>query len=339
MFLLDTESKHTDYYRSKQEFLSAYGFYDKYDPPLIPEYDSQSLKANLANLRMLLLEMTDGCNLTCKYCGYRELYGNYDTRKNKSQTFENIKGLIDYLAVLWKSPLNVSYNNVLTIGFYGGEPLLSIELIKKTIEYIELLNITGLSFNYNMTTNAYLLDKCMDFLVEKKFHLLLSLDGNEINNSYRVNHRGEDTFTKVLENTKLLQQSYPDYFRENVRFNSVLHNNNSVEDIYLFFKKTFDKIPAIAELNTNGVAKDKKQEFFEMYKNKLQSTEEAKECEGLKDDKFGIDPDITNLSYMIDAFTTNTFESYTDLFVDASKQKYIPTGTCPPMKRKLFFDS
>lgn len=56
-----------------------------------PTYPVQSLKENLANLRQLLIEVTDGCNLACKYCGYGELYGNYDARNNKKQTFDNVK--------------------------------------------------------------------------------------------------------------------------------------------------------------------------------------------------------------------------------------------------------
>jgi uncharacterized protein len=42
------------------------------------------------------------------------------------------------------------------------------------------------------------------------------------------------------------------------------------------------------------------------------------------------------LSHFIDAFTSNTFQSYTDLFINESKQKFIPTGTCKPFKRKIF---
>ena len=63
----------------------------------IPTYSPLKLEKNLANLNHLLIEVTDGCNLACKYCGYGELYGNYDKRTNRNNTFENVKTLIDYL--------------------------------------------------------------------------------------------------------------------------------------------------------------------------------------------------------------------------------------------------
>lgn len=124
--------------------------------------------------------------------------------------------------------MNVSYNNEIGISFYGGEPLIAIDLIKEIILYIESLNIKSLSFSYYMTTNSYLLDKYMSFLVEKQFHLLLSLDGNKVSNSYRVTKRNNSSFEKVYENICLLNKKYPEFFKTNVEFNSVLHNRNSV---------------------------------------------------------------------------------------------------------------
>jgi predicted nucleic-acid-binding Zn-ribbon protein len=38
----------------------------------------------LANLSQLVFEVTDACNLKCKYCGYGEFYNDYDSRGNKN---------------------------------------------------------------------------------------------------------------------------------------------------------------------------------------------------------------------------------------------------------------
>ena len=35
------------------------------------------------HLRQLVFEVTDRCNLKCKYCGYGELYCSYDERKSR----------------------------------------------------------------------------------------------------------------------------------------------------------------------------------------------------------------------------------------------------------------
>ena len=33
---------------------------------------------SLANLRQVTFEVTDACNLKCKYCGYGEFYDDYE---------------------------------------------------------------------------------------------------------------------------------------------------------------------------------------------------------------------------------------------------------------------
>ena len=38
---------------------------------------------NLANLPQLVFEVTDACNLKCKYCAYGEFYDDFDERENK----------------------------------------------------------------------------------------------------------------------------------------------------------------------------------------------------------------------------------------------------------------
>lgn len=65
-----------------------------------------------------------------------------------------------------------------------------MKLVKETIAYIESLNLPSLIFNYNTTTNAMLLDRYMDYLVEKNFSILISLDGNEVQSAYRVDKHG-----------------------------------------------------------------------------------------------------------------------------------------------------
>lgn len=52
------------------------------------------VKHNILNLKNLVFEVTDACNLRCKYCGFSELYEGYDERKNAFLTFEKAKVLI-----------------------------------------------------------------------------------------------------------------------------------------------------------------------------------------------------------------------------------------------------
>ena len=132
---------------------------------------------------------------------------------------------------------------------------MNMPFIEEAVKYIEDLGLSRKVF-YSMTTNAMLLDRYMDYLVENDFHLLISLDGDKEGHGYRVDKSGNNSFDRVIRNVKQLQNRYPDYFRSNVNFNAVLHNRNSVQSIYRFIKSQFDKTPSISELNNSGIRPD-----------------------------------------------------------------------------------
>lgn len=310
--------------------------HDKEKVEFTTEYSPLKLKNNLSNLDHLLIEVTDKCNLSCKYCGYGELYGNYDKRKSKNNTFHNVKVLIDYLQILWNSNENLSFSKTCHIGFYGGEPLVNFKLIKETIDYLETLPVNNkLKFKYGMTTNAILLHKHIDYLVDKKIQLLISLDGNEYNDSYRITKNGQESFQQVVHNISTLKDKYPKYFEQYVDFNAVLHNRNSVKEIISYIKENFNKMPAISSLATSGIKEDKQKEFITMFHNQEESYKEAGNCIDLKG-TLSQSPEISMATFFINAYCTQTFKKYTDLFLSEKDKTYIPTGTCSPLKRKLF---
>lgn len=133
--------------------------------------------------------------------------------------------------------------------------------IEEIVDYVKHLDITNRKFRFSMTTNGILLHKYMDFLVENKFHLLISLDGNEKNDSYRVDKSGKPSFERVVRNVNLLRETYPDYFLTNVNFNSVFHNRSCMEEVYHFFKDNYGKLPSISELNNSGIREHRIEEF------------------------------------------------------------------------------
>ena len=98
------------YYQKKYEFLKEKGFFLENEIEFETRYEEYNVLLNLANLRQMLIEVTDFCNLKCKYCGYGDLYSNHDQRETKNQSFENVKIVIDYLINLWNSKYNISVN-------------------------------------------------------------------------------------------------------------------------------------------------------------------------------------------------------------------------------------
>lgn len=296
----------------------------------------QDIEYNLQHLPQIIFEVTDACNLRCKYCAYADLYEGYDDRTNLKFPFHKAKLILDYLHNIWKKIFVKDVVTPFTVGFFGGEPLLNVPFIKQVMEYVESLEQTGKKIHYSMTTNAILLDKYMDFLAEKKVQLLISLDGDKEGQSLRVDSNGKNSFQRVFKNIKLLQEKHPEYFDKFVRFNSVLHNKNSVESTYRFIKETFGKEPAINTLSTSGIRPDKVEEFNRTYRNYNESIQQASNCESLKNEMFINNPETNMLLNYLYFHSGNVFFRYNDLLLRKSALTIPVTGTCIPFSKKMF---
>ena len=96
--------------------------------------DSEQIKTEFTNCEVIAFEVTEKCNLSCTYCTYSKNFNWFDKRKNKNLSFSTTKIFLDYF--FQNHELNsVSVFNDVDIGFYGGEPLLNFDLIKKIVEY------------------------------------------------------------------------------------------------------------------------------------------------------------------------------------------------------------
>jgi uncharacterized protein len=107
---------------------------NKYDM-IQNRYSADDIKRWLANTFQIVYEVTESCNMTCKYCGYGELYTNPDERKNQSLDLDIAKKVLDYMMELFESPLNRKHHKKISLSFYGGEPLYNMSLIKEMVNY------------------------------------------------------------------------------------------------------------------------------------------------------------------------------------------------------------
>lgn len=330
--------KEVEYYYHKYLFLKEHGYFERvdFDQRFCLELDPERIRSALANTRQVIFEVTDACNLRCEYCGYGKFYKDYDKRKNLKLDLRVAKRLLSFLEKEWNSRKNLSFNNRIAIGFYGGEPLLNFPFIRNIVHHIKQLNDPKHRFVFVMTTNALLLEKYMEFLYENQFDLLISLDGNRRNNSYRVLSDGSEAYDHILKNVYALKERYPDYFREKVNFNAVFHNRSSLSEIYQFFKKKFDKIPMIWELNTAGIDPSRAEEFWNTFASIHDDLRGCERPQPMIEDMFMDLPTIGSLSKFIHQYTDCSFADYNDVMATESEPRRFPTGTCIPFSRKIF---
>lgn len=130
------------------------------------------------------LHLTTACNFNCNYC-YASKNAN-----GMSMTDEIAKKSIDFAVH--------SMANNLGVIFFGGEPLLKKDIIKKTVTYCKQLesdNHNKFNFHYKITTNGLLLDhEFLKYASENKIIISLSIDGvQESHDLHRITNDGKPT--------------------------------------------------------------------------------------------------------------------------------------------------
>ena len=321
------------YYLDKYAYLKRNGFFfEKENVNLESKIDESTIKDCIIQTPQIVFEVTDGCNLKCSYCAQGEFYEAFDNKASKNINIYSAIKLLKYIINLVPN----NKKNELGIGFYGGEPLLNIKFIKQIVEIVPQLNAEKqIAISYLMTTNATLIHKHIDFLVENKFRILISLDGNEDNHSYRVfGNNNKNSHRTVIENIDKIKSKYPEYFESNINFNAVLHNRNSVKEIYEFIYTRYNKIPRIAELNMLYIKPENRDVLEKMFNSKQKSEiEYSKECDNQLPHT-----ELSKYHELIDFLkyiSVNYYISNVTNFL-YNEEKYLPTSTCLPFSRKTF---
>jgi len=149
----------------------------------------------------IVLMVAQTCNLACTYCyGGGGSYGSQVARMDPATARAAIDLMID------RAPARDKY----TVIFFGGEPLLNFRLIRETVGYCEArAQELGKSFSHSMTTNGTVLtDAILDFLREKRFTLMVSLDGPQaVQDSLRPFVTGRGSFAVVIHNIRRLTEA------------------------------------------------------------------------------------------------------------------------------------
>ena len=112
-------------------------------------------------VKALCLNIAHDCNLRCKYCFADE--GEYHGRK-ALMSEEVGRAALDFLVK------NSGGRRNLEVDFFGGEPLMNWEVVKKLVEYGRSLEKEyDKNFRFTLTTNGTLLnDEILEFVNKER---------------------------------------------------------------------------------------------------------------------------------------------------------------------------
>lgn len=195
------------------------------DRPRVIEFglSYDELKEKLENeVKGLTLNVTNNCNLSCRYCPYNEDNMSQEMRPKINMEKDVALAAIDFF---FRHNQRARKENII-VSFYGGEPILNFEVIKACVEYVkskykDFCNNTHFIIN----TNGTLLDEdVISYLVtNNKVFLHISLDGPEaVHDGNRIYKDGSGTFKTIVRNLERIRQKDINYYENCIALKPVI---------------------------------------------------------------------------------------------------------------------
>lgn len=159
-----------------------------------------------SNISSIMLNVTDACNLACRYCFVEQHphYMTYEVAKDtvdffneiilkKNPEYKDVRDLTDILDDKGKPKFRYGIN------FFGGEPLLMWDQI--IVPLTNYIKSNHFPITLGMTSNCILLDdKKIEFMKENDIYLLFSIDGAKETQDYnRPCHNSQVSSFDILE--------------------------------------------------------------------------------------------------------------------------------------------
>ncbi len=213
-------------------------------------------------VKALCLHVAHDCNLSCRYCFAQE--GEYHGER-ELMSFETGKRALDFL-------MDNSGNRVnLEVDFFGGEPLMNWEVVKKLVSYGRSCEEKrNKRFRFTLTTNGTLInDEVIEFCNEQMSNVVLSIDGRkEVHDRMRPFRGGAGSYEYILPKLKRLADSrkQENYY---VRGTFTRYNTDFAKDVLHLAELGFKQIsiePVVApETEDYAIKKEDLPVILEQY--------------------------------------------------------------------------
>ncbi len=146
-------------------------------------------------IKAMCLHLCHDCNLRCGYCFANT--GDYHTGNRSFLNIETGRNAVDFIVNSSGPRRNID------IDFFGGEPLMNWDVVKKLTFYCEEQSkVRDKNIRLTITTNAVLLDKeKADFINDHMENCVLSMDGRKkIHDLMRPAPGGKSSYGIVKDN-------------------------------------------------------------------------------------------------------------------------------------------
>lgn len=188
-----------------------------------------------APIKAMCLHIAHDCNLRCKYC----FASTGDFGQGRLLMSEEVgKKAIDFLLE------NSGTRHNLELDFFGGEPLMNFDVVKKVVKYARSKEKEyNKNFRFTITTNGMLLDDDkIDFINKEMSNVVLSIDGRkEVNDRIRVRVDGSGCYDTIMPNFKKMVEKRGDkeYY---IRGTFTKWNKDFLNDVKHFVDEGFEQI-------------------------------------------------------------------------------------------------
>ena len=176
----------------------------------------------------LTIMPTEQCNCRCPYC-----YEDFSKPKMDEQTVENL------LSFLRK---NLIRYNGLNISWFGGEPLLALDIIEKVSENaISMCHAHRMMYDSSITTNGVLLtEEVLNRLISCRIsRFQITLDGaKNTHDQTRVLRNGNGTFDTIINNLLNIKKCKKSTIHVNIRINITKESLKDLPELVDFLYET-----------------------------------------------------------------------------------------------------
>lgn len=190
---------------------------------------------NINNNLTLTLMPTTACNFRCPYC-----YEKDNDYKNQVMSKELMDAILDHI------DKSLTKDGTLTLTWYGGEPLLRLDIIRELqVRINNLAEEKGFTVHSGMITNGYYLTKDVSDELNSLGirNLQVTIDGTkEVHDKTRILANGKGSFDEIMDNLLHINKNIVVAVRVNINKDNI---QNAPELINTFVTSGLSKNPNI----------------------------------------------------------------------------------------------